>query len=86
MFASCYLFCFLQNAVSKAKELVLVHQEYQRGLHVFEDWLEKEQASLASLSHPEGNVDTLENTLQQLQVETLWSFMSTLYGYDQRRE
>lgn len=61
----------MQNAVSKAKELVLVHQEYQRGLHVFEDWLEKEQASLASLSHPEGNVDTLENTLQQLQVETL---------------
>ncbi|CAI5683845.1 unnamed protein product [Oreochromis niloticus] len=56
-----------KNAVSKAKELVLVHQEYQRGLHVFEDWLEKEQASLASLSHPEGNVDTLENTLQQLQ-------------------
>lgn len=61
----------LQNAVSKAKGLVLVHQEYQRGLHVFEDWLEQEQASLASLSHPEGNVDTLEKTLQQLQVVIL---------------
>lgn len=58
----------LQNAVSKASELVMVHQEYQRGLHVFEDWLEQEQASLAMLSHPEGNVDTLEKTLQQLQV------------------
>ncbi|XP_049914520.1 nesprin-1 [Epinephelus moara] len=57
-----------KNAVSKAKGLVLVHQEYQRGLHVFEDWLEQEQASLASLSHPEGNVDTLEKTLQQLQL------------------
>ncbi|XP_027896443.1 nesprin-1 isoform X8 [Xiphophorus couchianus] len=56
-----------KNAVSKAKELVMVHQEYQRGLHVFEDWLEQEQASLALLSHPEGNVDTLEKTLQQLQ-------------------
>ncbi|XP_028460256.1 nesprin-1 isoform X2 [Perca flavescens] len=57
-----------KNAVSKAKGLVLVHQEYQRGLHVFEDWLEQEQATLASLSHPEGSVDTLENTLQQLQL------------------
>ncbi|XP_071335456.1 nesprin-1 isoform X2 [Trachinotus anak] len=57
-----------KNAVSKAKGLVLVHQEYQRGLHVFEDWLEQEQASLASLSHPDGNVDTLEKTLQQLQL------------------
>lgn len=58
----------LQNAVSRAKGLVLVHQEYQRALHVFEEWLEQEQATLASLSHPEGNVETLETTLQQLQV------------------
>ncbi|XP_067337447.1 nesprin-1 isoform X16 [Channa argus] len=57
-----------KNAVSKAKGLVMVHQEYQRALHVFEDWLEQEQATLASLSHPEGNVDTLEMTLQQLQL------------------
>ncbi|XP_056150129.1 nesprin-1-like [Lampris incognitus] len=56
-------------AVGKAKELVLVHQEYQRGLHVFEDWLEQEQAMLASLCHPEGDVDTLEKTLQQLQLQ-----------------
>lgn len=39
---------------------------------MFEDWLEQEQATLASLSHPEGNVDTLERTLQQLQVLLLW--------------
>lgn len=35
---------------------------------MFEDWLEQEQGSLASLSHPDGNVDTLEKTLAQLQV------------------
>ncbi|XP_019750512.1 nesprin-1 isoform X11 [Hippocampus comes] len=57
-----------KNAVNKAKGLVLTHQEYQRGLHVFEDWLEQEQSTLASLSHPEGNVDTLEETLEQLQI------------------
>ncbi|CAB1447010.1 unnamed protein product, partial [Pleuronectes platessa] len=57
-----------KNAVGKAKSLVLVHQEYQRELHVFEDWLEQEQASLASLTHREGNGDTIENTLQQLQL------------------
>lgn len=51
---------------------MLVHQEYQRALHVFEDWLEQEQATLASLSHPDGNVDTLEKTLGQLQVLILW--------------
>lgn len=39
---------------------------------MFEDWLEQEQATLASLSHPEGNVDTLEKTLLQLQVLILW--------------
>ncbi|XP_033998692.1 nesprin-1 isoform X2 [Trematomus bernacchii] len=57
-----------KNAVGKAKGLVLVHQEYQRGLHVFEDWLEQEQTTLASLSHPEGNVETLEKTLQELRL------------------
>ncbi|XP_077366762.1 nesprin-1 isoform X9 [Festucalex cinctus] len=57
-----------KNAVNKAKGLVLIHQEYQRGLHVFEDWLEQEQSTLTSLSHPEGNVDSLEETLKQLQI------------------
>lgn len=73
------LFPYLQNAVSKANELVMVHQDYQRGLHVFEDWLEQEQASLALLSHPEGNVDTLEKTLQQLQVVKWWRFVCICY-------
>lgn len=39
---------------------------------MFEDWLEQEQATLASLSHPDGNVDTLEKTLGQLQVLIQW--------------
>ncbi|XP_061559702.1 nesprin-1 isoform X16 [Phycodurus eques] len=56
------------NAVNKAKGLVLIHQEYQQGLHVFEDWLERDQSTLMSLSHPEGNVDILERTLKQLQI------------------
>lgn len=51
---------------------MLVHQEYQRALHVFEEWLEQEQATLASTSHPDGNVETLEKTLEQLQVLVLW--------------
>lgn len=50
---------------------MLVHQEYQRALHVFEEWLEQEQATLASISHPDGNVETLEKTLEQLQVLVL---------------
>uniref|UniRef100_A0A8B9RI12 Spectrin repeat containing, nuclear envelope 1a n=1 Tax=Astyanax mexicanus TaxID=7994 RepID=A0A8B9RI12_ASTMX len=54
-------------AVSKAEELVLVHQEYQRGLHMFEDWLEQEQSSLALLSPLDGDVDTLEKTLKELE-------------------
>lgn len=68
LFQSCLTSIVLQNAVSKAKGLVLVHQEYQRALHMFEDWLEQQQATLASLSHPDGNVETLEKTIEQLQV------------------
>lgn len=41
-------------------------------MHVFEEWLEQEQATLASISHPDGNVETLEKTLEQLQVLLLW--------------
>lgn len=57
-----------QAAVSKAEELVLLHQEYQRGLHMFEDWLEQEQSSLALLSPLDEDVNALENTLKELQV------------------
>lgn len=38
---------------------------------MFEEWLEQEQATLASISHPDGNVETLEKTLEQLQVLVL---------------
>ncbi|XP_043075052.1 nesprin-1 isoform X1 [Puntigrus tetrazona] len=55
-------------AVSKAEELVLLHQEYQRGLHMFEDWLEQEQNSLALLSPLDEDVNSLENTLKELQM------------------
>uniref|UniRef100_A0A8C1U557 Spectrin repeat containing, nuclear envelope 1a n=1 Tax=Cyprinus carpio TaxID=7962 RepID=A0A8C1U557_CYPCA len=55
-------------AVSKAEELVLLHQEYQRGLHMFEDWLEQEQNSLTLLSPLDVDVNALENTLKELQM------------------
>lgn len=57
-----------QASVSKAEELVLLHQEYQRGLHMFEDWLEQEQSSLTLLSPLDEDVNALENTLKELQV------------------
>ncbi|KAJ8270593.1 hypothetical protein GJAV_G00116870 [Gymnothorax javanicus] len=54
-------------AVCKAEELVLAHQEYQRGLHVFEDWLEQEQERLGCQAQLEGDVEVLESTLHELQ-------------------
>lgn len=65
-----------QASVSKAEELVLLHQEYQRGLHMFEDWLEQEQSSLALLSPLDEEISSLENTLKELQVCILMSFYS----------
>lgn len=58
----------IQAAVRKAEELVLVHQEYQRGLHMFEDWLEQEQSNLSLLSPLDGDLNTLETTLKDLHV------------------
>ncbi|XP_073712130.1 nesprin-1 isoform X2 [Misgurnus anguillicaudatus] len=55
-------------SVSKAEELVLLHQEYQRGLHMFEDWLEQEQSSLALLSPLDEDINSLENNLKELQI------------------
>lgn len=60
-----------QAAVGKAEELVLVHQEYQRGLHMFEDWLEQEQSNLGLLSPLDGDVNTLEKTLKDLHVSAV---------------
>lgn len=62
-----FILC-LQRAVGKAEELVKAHQEYQRGLHAFEDWLEQEQEKLGCYTQLEGDVDRLEETLQKLQV------------------
>ena len=56
--------------MGKAEELVQAHQEYQRGLHVFEAWLEQEQEKLGCYTQLEGDVETLEETLQKLQVRT----------------
>ena len=56
-------------AVGTAEELVMSHQEYQRALQVFEDWLEEEQEKLSCYTQLEGDVDTLEETLQKLQVK-----------------
>ena len=44
------------------------HQEYQRGLRAFEEWLEQEQEKLGCYTQLEGDVDMLEETLQKLQV------------------
>lgn len=54
--------------MEKAEGLVKAHQEYQRGLHAFEDWLEQEQEKLGCYTQLEGDVDMLEETLQKLQV------------------
>lgn len=62
-----HYFC-CQRAVGKAEELVKAHQEYQHGLHAFEDWLEQEQEKLGGYTELEGEVDLLEDTLQKLQV------------------
>lgn len=69
-FSHCDCFALLcpQRAVGKAEELVKAHQEYQRGLHAFEDWLEQEQEKLGCYTQLEGDVDMLEETLQKLQV------------------
>lgn len=58
-----------QRAVGKAEELVKAHNEYQRDLQAFEDWLEQEQEKLGCYTQLEGDVDMLEETLQKLQVK-----------------
>ena len=66
-------------AVGTAEELVMSHQEYQRALQVFEDWLEEEQEKLSCYTQLEGDVDTLEETLQKLQVENKSLFFPLLF-------
>ena len=69
---------FLQSAVGKAEELVQAHQEYQRGLQAFEQWLEQEQEKLGCYTQLEGELETLEETLQKLQVPTYSISLSSL--------
>lgn len=57
-----------QRAVSRAEELLKAHQEHQRALHAFQDWLVQQQETLGSYTQLEGDVDALEETLQKLQV------------------
>ncbi len=44
------------------------HEEYQRTLHEFKDWLEQQQERLSCYTQLEGDVETLEETLHKLQV------------------
>ncbi|TRY57107.1 hypothetical protein DNTS_023982 [Danionella cerebrum] len=55
-------------SVNKAEDLVMLHQEYQRGLHMFEDWLEQEHSSLALFSASDEDVNSLECTLKEIQM------------------
>ncbi|TSO25166.1 Nesprin-1 [Bagarius yarrelli] len=56
-----------QAGVGKAEELLIFHQEYQKHLHEFKDWLEQQQEKLSCYTQLEGDVDTLEETLHKLQ-------------------
>ena len=58
----------MQHAVGRAEELVQSHEEHRRCLQQFRAWLEQEQEALSAHTPLEGDVDSLENTLQKLQV------------------
>ncbi|KAM7172376.1 nesprin-1 isoform 3-T4 [Macrochelys suwanniensis] len=55
------------EAVTKSEKLLHLHHEYQRKLKAFEVWLEKEQEKLECLSYLEGDAETHESTLRDLQ-------------------
>ncbi|KAH0622390.1 hypothetical protein JD844_024656, partial [Phrynosoma platyrhinos] len=57
-----------KEAITKAEEMVHLHNEYQRNLKTLEIWLEKEQDKLHYLSHLEGDTERHEATLRELQV------------------
>ncbi|XP_060128741.1 nesprin-1 isoform X4 [Zootoca vivipara] len=57
----------ITDAITKAEEMVCLHQEYQINLKAFEAWLEKEQDKLNCLSHLEGDAERHEATLGKLQ-------------------
>lgn len=53
------------------EKLVRLHQEYQRDLKTFENWLEQEQEKLDRCSALEGDSHTHETALRDLQVTLL---------------
>ncbi|XP_039707258.1 nesprin-1 isoform X7 [Pteropus medius] len=56
-----------KEAVTKCEKLVRLHQEYQRDLNTFEVWLGQEQEKLERYSVLEGDAQTHETTLRDLQ-------------------
>ncbi|XP_045150652.1 nesprin-1 [Echinops telfairi] len=56
-----------KEAVAKSEKRVRRHQEYQRELHAFEVWLGQEQDKLARYSVLEGDAQSHEATLRDLQ-------------------
>ncbi|XP_026643178.1 nesprin-1 isoform X9 [Microtus ochrogaster] len=56
-----------KEAVTKLERLVRLHQEYQRDLKTFENWLGQEQEKLDRCSALEGDSHTHETALRDLQ-------------------
>ncbi|XP_038195664.1 nesprin-1 isoform X2 [Arvicola amphibius] len=56
-----------KEAVTKLEKLVRLHQEYQRDLKTFENWLGQEQEKLDRCSALEGDSHTHETALRDLQ-------------------
>lgn len=54
--------------MTKLEKLVRLHQEYQRDLKAFENWLGQEQEKLDRSSVLEGDTNAHETTLRDLQV------------------
>lgn len=61
-------YILLQEAISKADKIVSDHQDYQKGLRTFDDWLQQEIEKLDCLELLDGNIEMYESTLQELQV------------------
>ncbi|XP_076155328.1 nesprin-1 isoform X4 [Alosa pseudoharengus] len=58
-----------EHAVGRAEDLVHSHEEHRHCLQQFRAWLEQEQERLSAHTPLEGDVDSLENTLQKLQEQ-----------------
>ncbi|PIO02913.1 hypothetical protein AB205_0113040, partial [Aquarana catesbeiana] len=56
-----------KEAISKADKIVSDHQDYQKGLRTFDDWLQQEIEKLDCLELLDGNIEMYESTLRELQ-------------------